>query len=217
MPITLAHADADTALARRIAADLADVRLKQGDNILVAVISASAVADADVLRQIDSAVRQYQLVLPVLAGDALLPSQITQPPLDFRGSNYPIDELKRRVLGVSASSPTLRRRNRRAGLVAALAALVMFAVGLYGVGVLGIRAPQDEFDAVETQRVQQRNTLIAPTIEPLIPVGQFAISQFDLTVTAVPTRLREFLIGTVTATSQGTFVPSPTPRPTDAE
>jgi len=65
--------------------------------------------------------------------------------------------------------------------------------------------------------MDQRNTLIAPTLEPLIPVGQFAISQFDLTVTAVPTRLREYLIGTVTATAQGTFIPSPTPRPTETE
>ncbi|NOG52390.1 MAG: hypothetical protein HND48_25345 [Chloroflexi bacterium] len=61
----------------------------------------------------------------------------------------------------------------------ALIAVAVFAVGLYGVGVLGIHAPQDEFDAIETQRVNQRNTLIAPTLEPLIPVGQFAVSQFE--------------------------------------
>jgi hypothetical protein len=215
MPITLAYAEPDSEIARRIAADLSNVRLKQGENVLIAVISPAAVANPDVLRQIETAAGQYQLVLPVLVDDAPLPPQITRPALDFRGSTYPIDELKRQVLGESASSPILRRRNMRAGLVIAIAALVMFGVGLYGIGVLGIRAPQDEFDAVETQRVQQRNTLIAPTLEPLIPVGQFAISQFELTVTAVPTRLREYLIQTVTATAQGTFIPSLTPRPTE--
>ena len=121
------------------------------------------------------------------------------------------------MLGLNAAAPDLKKRNQRAGLVVGLIALFIFGVGLYAVGVLGIHAPQEEFEEVETARMDQRNTLIAPTLEPLIPVGQFAISQFEITVTHVPTRLREYLIQTVTATAQGTFIPTLTPRPTEEE
>lgn len=112
--------------------------------------------------------------------------------------------------------PALVASNRRAATIIGLVAFLIFLIGLYAVGVLGIHAPQEEFEEVETARMDQRNTLIAPTLEPLIPVGQFAISQFEITVTYVPTRLREYLVQTVTATSQGTYIPTLTPRPTQA-
>ncbi len=216
MPITLAYTETDAALAERIAADLSDIRTKGERDVLIVLISPTAAADADVLRQIDAALSRGQTIVPVLAADTPLPTAIAGlTPADFRGGAYPLQQLRQRLLDQHEAEPNLRKRNRRAGLVVGLIALAMFGVGLYGVGVLGIRAPREEFDAVETQRMNQRNTLIAPTLEPLIPVGQFAISQFHLTVTAVPTRLREYLVQTVTATSQGTFIPSLTPRPTE--
>jgi hypothetical protein len=218
MPITLAYADADAALARRLANDLSAVRLKKDETVLVALISPAGVSDADVLRQIDMAAAQRQTIVPVLAQDAALPPQIAHlRTIDFRGGTYPIEALKNRVMGLNAAAPDLKKRNQRAGLVIGLIALFIFGVGLYSVGVLGIHAPQEEFDEVETARMDQRNTLIAPTLEPLIPVGQFAISQFEITVTYVPTRLREYLVQTVTATAQGTFIPTLTPRPTEEE
>ncbi len=218
MPITLAHSDADAALAKRLASDLSAVRLKKDETVLVALISPASVGDADVLRQIDAAQAQHQIIVPVLAQDAALPQKIAHlRPVDFRGGAYPFESLKDRVMGLNAAAPDLKKRNQRAGLVVGLIALFIFGVGLYAVGVLGIHAPQEEFDMVETARMDQRNTLIAPTLEPLIPVGQFAISQFEITVTYVPTRLREYLVQTVTATAQGTFIPTLTPRPTEEE
>lgn len=218
MPITLAYSDTEAALAKRVADELATVRLKKDETVLVALISPSAVNDADVLRQIDAAIDQEQTIVPVLVQDASLPSKIAHlRPVDFRGGALPFESLKDRVLGLNAAAPDLKKRNQRAGLVVGLIALFVFGVGLYAVGVLGIHAPQEEFQEVETARMDQRNTLIAPTLEPLIPVGQFAISQFEITVTYVPTRLREYLIQTVTATAQGTFIPTLTPRPTEEE
>jgi hypothetical protein len=218
MPITLAYADADSVLAKRLADDLSAVRLKKDETVLVALISPSAVNDADVLRQIDTANSQGQTIVPVFVQDAALPSEIAHlKTIDFRGGAYPFESLKDRVMGLNAAAPDLKKRNQRAGLVVALIALFIFGVGLYAVGVLGIHAPQEEFEEVETARMDQRNTLIAPTLEPLIPVGQFAISQFEITVTHVPTRLRAYLIQTVTATAQGTFIPTLTPRPTEEE
>lgn len=218
MPVTLAYADADAALAKRLAGDLSTVRLKKDETVLVALISPSGATDADVLRQIDAAQAQHQIIVPVLAQDSALPAKIaTLKPVDFRGGAYPFETLKDRVLGLNATAPDLKKRNQRAGLVVGLIALFIFGVGLYSVGVLGIHAPQEEFDEVETARMDQRNTLIAPTLEPLIPVGQFAMSQFEITVTYVPTRLREYLVQTVTATAQGTFIPTLTPRPTEEE
>lgn len=215
MPITLAYADADAALARRLAADLSTVHLKKGDTVLIAVLSPAAINDADVLRQIDEADMQRNIIIPLLAQETALPPKIAHlSTIDFRNGAYPFEVLKDRAMGLDANAPDLKKRNRRAGIVVSLLALFIFAVGIYGVGVLGIHAPQDEFEVVETARMNQRNTLIAPTLQPLIPVGQFAISQFELTVTNVPTRLREYLIQTVTATAQGTFIPTLTPRAT---
>lgn len=224
MPVNLAFHDTDAALAKKLTDDLSAAKIKGPGTVLIALISRASVDDPDVLRQIDEAADLRQHVIPLRLDDAPLPRVIDHlDALDLRGGAYPFDQIKARVAQLTASNAprpltthtaSLRRSNRRAAIVMSIVVVAIFAIGLYGVGVLGIRAPQDEFDAVETARMNQRNTLIAPTLEPLIPVGQFAISQFELTVTAVPTRLREFLIGTVTATSQGTYIPSPTPRVT---
>ncbi len=218
MPITLAYNDADSALAQRLAKDLANVSLRGEAPLLLVLISPASAADNEVKAQIEAAAESELTTVPILAADAPIPHALTwMKAADFRNGTYPFDALKKTLDKLSARPASLQKLNRRNGLVVGGVALLIFAIGLYGVGVLGIHAPQDEFDAVETARMDQRNTLIAPTLEPLIPVGQFAISQFDLTVTAVPTRLREYLIGTVTATAQGTFIPSPTARPTETE
>ena len=216
MPITLAYNDADSALAQRLAKDLANVSLKGEAPLLLVLVSPASTADSEVKAQIEAAANSETTAVAVLVADAPIPPALTgMKPADFRNGAYPFDALKKTLNTLSARPASLQKLNRRNGIVVGGVALLIFAIGLYGVGVLGIHAPQDEFDAVETARMDQRNTLIAPTLEPLVPVGQFAISQFDLTVTAVPTRLREYLIGTVTATAQGTFIPSPTPRPTE--
>lgn len=218
MPITLAYNEADSALAQRLAKDLANVSLRGEAPLLLVLISPASAADSEVKAQIEAASESELTTVAVLVADAPIPRELTgMKPADFRNGAYPFDALKRTLDTLSARPVSIRRQNRRNGIVVSIVAVAIFLIGLYGVGVLGIHAPQDEFDAVETARMDQRNTLIAPTLEPLIPVGQFAISQFDLTVTAVPTRLREYLIGTVTATAQGTFIPSPTARPTQTE
>ncbi|GIK27838.1 MAG: toll/interleukin-1 receptor domain-containing protein [Chloroflexi bacterium] len=224
MPVNLAFHDTDAVLAEKLAADLSAAKISGPGTVLVALISTASAGNPDVLRQIDEAADSGQHVIPLRLDDTPLPRVINHlDALDLRDGAYPFDAIKKRVTELTAPNAprpltthtaSLRQSNRRAAIVVALIAVAVFAVGLYGVGVLGIHAPQDEFDAIETQRVNQRNTLIAPTLEPLIPVGQFAVSQFELTVSAVPTRLREFLIGTVTATAQGTYIPSPTPRAT---
>lgn len=213
MPFIIAYNEADAALARRIETDLAQTAPAHPVSSVIAILSPSALADADVQRQIDAALQDDtgQLFV-VLAQDTDIPSKLGHiKPLDFRGDSYPIEELRR---GLFTRSAALDRSNRIIGLIVSAVAFSIFLIGLYGVGVLGIHAPQEEFEEVETARMDQRNTLIAPTLEPLIPVGQFAISQFELTVTYVPTRLREYLVQTVTATAQGTFIPTLTPRPT---
>lgn len=215
MPLTLAYTDADSALAKRIADQLTAVQTRGDAPVLIALISDASVGDADVIRQIDDAVQQDRAVIPVLVTQTPLPkSLLGLKPLDFTNGAYPFEALRRQVDELSLRPPTVRERNRRNGIVIGAVVTVIFLIGIYAVGVLGLHAPQDEFDGVETARVEQRNTLIAPTLGSLVPVGQFEISQFELTVTAAPTRLREYLVGTVTATSLGTFVPSLTPRPT---
>ena len=98
MPITLAYSDADAALAKRVADELSTVRLKKDETVLVALISPSAVNDADVLRQIDAAIHQEQTIVPVLVQDAPLPPKIAHlRSVDFRGGASPFEAERPRV------------------------------------------------------------------------------------------------------------------------
>jgi hypothetical protein len=221
MPITIAHAEADKKLAAQLSKDLSSMEGVGPRQALVVLLSPAGIADADVLAQITRAAEARQHIIPLMVTECREPRIIDHlPPLDFRSGKYPLEAFKAEVTRLTAANapqtvtthtPSIQRANRRAAYALAVPVIIVFVAALIMIGVFGLSAPSEEFDIAETERVDMRNTLIAPTLEALLPQDSAQAAGFASTVEAVSTRLRPFLSGTATATAQGTFIPSVTP------
>jgi hypothetical protein len=111
-------------------------------------------------------------------------------------------------------TPATRRANRNAGLIVGAVVLLMFLLGLYGIGVLGIQAPQDEYNAVDTEAALTRDVIVRPELEiysRFLPRSTDDAMNYAATLQAVPTVYRPLMAVTATAYAQGTFAPTPSP------
>jgi hypothetical protein len=225
--ITLIHAPGDASLADRLSNDLAaagyevsrTVQTGSG-HLAVFMISPHSSYDSAAQRQLESALDAHQHVIPVIATPAPTPQLINNlQRLDFSEGRYPIERLVASIEQLSAPDAprpmttltTARRRaNRQAGYVLLAMIIVLFGAGLYLVGSGTVQFPNAEYDIQETARVDQRNTVIAPTIQPWLPRSTTDAESFPLTVTAAPTRLQGFLAETATSYVVGTKTPEPT-------
>jgi hypothetical protein len=211
----LLYAPGDAEFARRLRDALAERGytaadgVQPGDETLALLVQTpAAFADSDVMSGVYAALDAQQHVIPVMRTNAPLPKLIAHlTPIDFSGA-FAMDELTARIdyllspdgpAPLVLLTPSRRRRNRKAGWVFTVLALAIFAIGIYMVGVLGLRSPTEEYDAVETQRVDVRNTIIAPTLDAFLPRSSEDAANFQPTVDAMPTRLRPFLAATATA------------------
>jgi hypothetical protein len=225
--ITLAYAPADAKLGGQLKGDLERVgyalseKVGRGkDALLIALISEQGNRDSNVQAKIEQALDQHIHIIPVMASTAPLPALINNlPPMDFTEGSYPFEALQAAIDALTspdaprpltALTPSKRRSNRQTGLILMIPVLVMFVAGLYLVGVMGVQYPQSEYDIQETARVQQRNTLIGPTLEVVLPRTTADALAFDTTVQALPTRLREYAAATATSYIAGTKTPEPT-------
>ena len=162
------------------------------------LLSAEAVDDRQVLSQLEIALDEGRRLVPLLAEGVRLPALIEH--LEPAAPDD-LDELARRLVGQDASLPlrvhtrSLRASNRRAALVVLLLAGVMFLAALYGVGVLGIQYPHEEYDEVHERVVATRDAFI----EQALPQGTAEAADFAVTAEAAATALRPLLIGTATA------------------
>lgn len=207
--LTIAYHPTDAALAHQIQADAA--RLSAPAAALVAVLSPQAVNDPGVLHAIDQALDQNQAVVPVLAQPTRLPRLIEHLEALDLSAGYDFDALAARVaqennpdaLRLRVRTSHVQKSNRRAGYIVAAAALIMFLAGLYGVGVLGISAPPEEYNAVETEIVQTRDSYI----EAALPRSTEDAANFQATVNAAASTLRPLLVAT--ATAQAAVTPTP--------
>lgn len=191
----------DAALAERIRADLAVRVLAGHDNTAIFVFSQHTAADADVQRALAEAVERHQRIIPVLAQRVPLPRLIEHlQPVDF-SQNYDFQLLADQLTGVTRGlqmkvlTPQAAARNRQVGLVVAAAALLMFLAGLYGVGVLGIQAPAEEYNAVETEIIETRNAYI----DAALPRSTEDAANFQATLDSAAPTLRPLLAATATA------------------
>ncbi len=191
---------ADEALARRIEADLQQEGEAGAGNSVVVVVSAQANADPAVTRDIGAVLDANRRVVPVLVQDVPLPKLIEHlPAVDFR-AGYNLEALRERLqasdaLHLRQLTPKVIASNRRAGMVVTLVALVMFVVGLYLVGVLGVQAPTEEYDQVETEIILTRNYFV----EQALPRSTEDAANFQATVDAARPTLRPVLVATATA------------------
>jgi hypothetical protein len=206
MNLTITFATPDSALAQRIQSDAA--RLPSERDTLIAVLSPQAVSDPGVQQAINEALDADRAIVPVLTKPVVLPRLIEHlPAVDF-SDGYDFDLLAEQVRTAQSAgafhmkvrTPGVKASNRRTGYIVAAAAIVMFLLGLYGVGVLGIQRPEDEYEAVETEVILTRDSYI----NNALPRSTEDAANFQATVRAAAPTLRPILAATATSLAAGT-------------
>lgn len=199
--LTITFAPADSALAQQIQADAS--RLPGVRDTLIAVISPHAANDPGVQQAIIDALDADRAIVPVMSGAVVLPRLIEHLQVVDFTQGYDFDTLAERVraaqtveaLHMKVRTPSVKASNRRAAYVVAAAAIFMFLAGLYGVGVLGIQRPEDEYAAVETEVILTRDGYI----NNALPRSTEDAANFEATVRAAAPTLRPILAATATA------------------
>ncbi|MCA9910493.1 MAG: hypothetical protein KC519_17675 [Anaerolineae bacterium] len=181
------------------------------DDLVIAVISQTALQDKAFQDAVSTALDNGQHIIPALAERVKLPKLIDHlVPVDLSAINA-TEQLDTQIqssfspearLPLRVRTPSVRRANRRSGLIVAFLALAMFAIGIYAVAVLNIEAPVEEYNQINTEAAATRDFIIAPTLETylrFLPGSVDEAAQYSATLQAIPTRLRPFVAATATA------------------
>ncbi|MEO8397148.1 MAG: hypothetical protein ABI700_29405 [Chloroflexota bacterium] len=207
----------DQAVAQQIIGDfkqagyeVSSEPLVHGD-IAILLLSQAAVADSTLQATLIKALDLSLHIVPVMTQAVDLPDLINHlDVIDFSGG-YDFAVLRQQVdlelspgapLVMRVRTPNVKRSNRTAGIVLGVAALIMFAVGLYGVGVLHLQAPIKEFNTVDTEVALTVDKIVAPvmaTYELYYPHSTQDALNYPATLRAVPTVYRPFVEATATA------------------
>lgn len=197
--MTIIFHQSDAALAARIQNDLP--RNLNADTNLIVTLSPKAVQDSAIQNAIVQALDQNRRIVPVLAQATPLPKLIEHiEPLDFT-EGYPLDILIAKLsapadsLHLKVRTPSVNNSNRRTAYVIAAVVLLMFLGGIYLVGVMGIQAPAEEFNNVETEIIETRDYYV----DSVLPRSTEDALNFQATVDAARPTLRPVLIATATA------------------
>jgi hypothetical protein len=213
--IGLVHIEPDSGIAEQVRGDLKAAKYAVIDGVqpgtkalFVVVLSPQAVADRGVQQAIVDSLENNQQIIPVLAASVRLPRLIDHlQPLDY-SETYEPNLLLMRIETLSAPgapppmkvlTPRVRASNRRAGLVVAVIVLAMFLAAIYMVAVVGVRAPAEEYAAVETEIILTRNYFI----DGALPLSTQQAEAFPATLEAARTAVRVPLAETATAISEG--------------
>lgn len=210
----------DAALAERIAASLRnagyDGKTQTRHDILIAVVSPEANADSQVQQAIIAALDNSQHIIPVLATPAELPKLIDHLDVVDFSATYAFEALREKVeaalapdapLPLRVRTPMVKRSNRVIGIGLGLLALLWFALGIYGVGVMGLQAPQDEYDLLATEAELTQAFLMNPELDryaQFLPEDEAQAQNYAATLRAVPTVYRPYMAATATAVGMGT-------------
>lgn len=236
--VRLIFAEGEHPLAEQVAGDLRSAGhnvetswAAERDAIAIAVMSQAAFDDARIYEQIEAALDAGQHVVFVAREPLKLPRTVDHlRVIDYTSGDGP-QTLRETIAALSAEGARLplkvrtasvRRANRQAGIVIGAIVLFMFAVGVYGVGVLGIQAPRDEYNAVETQAAMTRDFLAAPELAVyarFLPgnAATAAAVDYQPTLNAVPTVYRPLMALTATAYAANDYhlvTATPTPEMT---
>ncbi len=211
--VAILYSAADAAVAERVRRALAAAQLPNSDaeGEVVAIVSAAALNDRDWQDALVAALDRGQPLIPVLAEAVALPKLIDHlTPVDAQADDAEAQlvaqitaaRLPSARLPLRVRTPAVRRANNQAGLLIALVVIGMFIAGLWGVGVLNIEAPIEEYNAIDTEVAATRDVLIGPTLESylqFLPGSLEEAAVYPATVEAVPTRIRPFVAATATA------------------
>ncbi|GEM_PF-876022 len=235
--LTIIYHPDDRATAQRLITDLqaagtspidltADSSSPKGD-VLIAVISPAS--NADSAAQVENAIIQVLddggHIVPVIVKGGHMPRLIDHLEYANLSDRYDVTVIQRLIASVTAPNanapirvrtPKVRQSNNLAGWVIGVAAIIMFSLGLYAVGVLGIQRPNEEFDAVDATIQAMVEQELAPqlaTAEGFLPVDADQGYLYPATALAFPTRLRPFVVATATgyAEQSGIYAATPTP------
>ena len=197
--MTIIYNAADSTIANRLQQDLGST-----ENATIVILSPEAVADSAVQAAIIEAIDHNRRIVPVLARTTDSPTLIEHlTPVDFT-RNYDVGALTTRLsslaneLHLKVRTPAVQQSNRRAAYVVAAIAVLMFVGGLYLVGVLGIQAPAEEYNYVETEIIMTRNFYV----DSVLPRSTEDANNFQATVDAARPTLRPILIATATAVAE---------------
>lgn len=225
--LKITYTPKDAALAERMLSDLRgagyqveDIRAngaaQEHEDVLIVVLSPDANDDTNVQNTMIKALDNSQHIIPVLAAPGELPKLIDHlNVLDF-SEKYDFETLRARVevtlapdaaLPLRVRTPRVKRSNRSVGILLGLLALIWFALGLYGVGVLGIQAPEEEYARLDTEAAITQAFLMNPELDRyglFLPNSTEAAQNYEGTLRAVPTVYRPFMAATATAYGLGT-------------
>ncbi|MFN8565918.1 MAG: hypothetical protein U0703_30730, partial [Anaerolineae bacterium] len=166
-------------------------------------------------------------IIPVQVGGAPLPKWIDHLAAANLTDGYDFARVQSLYADVTAPgaklplkvlTPTARKANRRTGWVIGIGVLIMFAAGLYGVGVLGIQAPAEEYVSVNQTEQSMIRTEMAPvlsTMESFLPHNPEEAFVYPATLLVQPTRYRPYIAATATAAvaTSGFYPATLTPTP----
>ena len=211
------NTSSDQAVAQRILTDfrqtgyeISSEPLVHGD-IAILLLSQTAIADQTLQAALIKALDLSLHIVPVMIQAVELPELINHLDVIDFSSGYDFAVLRQQVdlerspeapMVMRVRTPNVKRSNRSAGIVLAVAALIMFAVGLYAVGVLHIQAPIQEFNSVDTEVALTVDKIVAPvmaTYAQFYPRSTQDAANYVATLKAVPTVYRPFVEATATA------------------
>lgn len=247
--LKLIYSGGDAALASRIMNDLRSAgytvddlrgganggtKTQTADDVLIVLVSPESNADASVQQTVIQALDNSQHVLPVRVKPVETPKLLDHlRSVDFTQGYQPeaLDSEIQRLQSPDAPrplrvlTPKVKRSNRTIGILLGLLVVFWFAAGIYGVAVLGLQAPQDEYNAVDTEVALTQAFFINPELDrygQFLPQSSEAAGNYQATLGAVPTVYRPFMALTATSVSLGTplatnDMSTPTPTPDSGE
>lgn len=199
--LTITYATNDAALAEQMQHELAESGLWLEQHMLIVLLTPDSAVDKTVLQAVNTAKKEGHVILPVLLHATALPQEIAHlKPLDLtRGY-----DLKKLVQAINRADlgEAKRSSNLRLSFYVGAAALLVFlvAIGTLATGV--IAPPTDEYATENALREGQIATIIFPTLDAFSPRTTEDAIGFPMTVEAVQTRVRPFLILSATAQPQ---------------
>lgn len=227
--LKLLYTAGDAAVAERISGDfrqagyeIASGAPQRGD-VVIFLLSPAGQADTALQTALVSALDLSLRIVPVRVQPVVLPHYIDHLDVVDFGAAYDFPVLKAQVdyeLAPDAPrpmrvlTPTVRRSNRSVGVVIALAVMIMFAAGLYGVGVMHIQAPIAEFNNEATMEAATVMKMLVPvmaTYAQSFPKSTEDAQNYPATLAAVPTVYRPLVAATATA-----LIATPIPPTKDA-
>lgn len=195
----LIYHPSDSTLVARLEADFA--QHPDLAHAIMIVLSPQALDDGAVNMGMLEALDQNLRIIPVLAQPTALPRLIEHLEVVDFTKGYDRQALEARLresmndFHMKVRTPAVKASNRRAAWVVGIVALAMFLIGVYAVGVLGLRPPQEEYDLVETEIILTRDFYI----DSALPRSTEDALNFPATVDAARPTLRPLLIATATA------------------